>query len=268
MRPTGRASRPVAVLGAMVLITALTTAAWSGPGPRSDPVGLTGYQASAACNPPGQVLDLSAWKLTLPTGSAGSPEEVSEQSLSSYGGSQWFRTTPACDGVVFRAPVDGVTTKGSSYPRSELREMGSGDSAASWSADSGTHWLAVTEAFTSLPEGKPELVGAQIHDDSDDIAVFRLEGTKLYVTDGDNPHYQLVDGDYQLGTVFDAAFLVTGGMVGAYYNGRLVAQISRSFSNAYFKVGAYTQANCSRVSQCHDGNFGETVVYSLAVGHE
>jgi hypothetical protein len=57
-------------------------------------------------------------------------------------------------------------------------------------------------------------------------------------------------------------------MVGAYYNGQLVAQISRSFSNAYFKVGAYTQANCERVAPCGDGNYGETVVYSLAVGHD
>ena len=260
MRPTGRAPRPLAILGAMVLIGMVTGSA--GP-----PVERTAYGRSGACSSPGQLLDLSVWKLTLPTGSQGAPEEVNEQSLSDYGGSPWFRTTPDC-GVAFRAPVDGVTTKGSSYPRSELREMGAGDSAASWSADSGTHWLAVTEAFTSLPEGKPELVGAQIHDDSDDIAVFRLEGTRLYVTNGDDPHYQLVTDDYRLGTVFDAAFLVTGGMVGAYYNGRLVAQISRSFSHAYFKVGAYTQANCARVSPCDDGNYGETVVYSLAVGHE
>ncbi len=46
----------------------------------------------------------------------------------------------ACDGVQFRAPVDGVTTSGSSYPRSELREMtDSGSSEASWSSTSGTH---------------------------------------------------------------------------------------------------------------------------------
>jgi hypothetical protein len=256
----------------MVLITVIRPApglpAGSRIGPRIENVERTAIEQSTACSPPAQLLDLSVWKLTLPTGSAGSPEEVNEQSLSSYGGSQWFRATPDCDGVAFRAPVDGVTTKGSSYPRSELREMGAGNQAAAWSADSGTHWLAVTEAFTSLPQGKPELVGAQIHDDKDDVSVFRLEGSKLYITNGDNPHYKLVTDAYQLGTVFDAAFLVTNGMVGAYYNGQLVAQISRSFSNAYFKVGAYTQANCARVSPCDEGNYGETVVYSLAVGHE
>lgn len=261
MRPTGRASRLAALLGAMVFITVARPPGYRG----TIAVARTAYDQ---CGSPGQLLDLSVWKLTLPTGSQGAPEEVGERNLSGYGGSPWFRTTPDCGGVAFRAPVDGVTTKGSSYPRSELREMGAGDSAAAWSADSGTHWLAVTEAFTSLPEGKPEVVGAQIHDDKDDISVFRLEGTRLYVTDGDNPHYQLVTDDYQLGTVFDAAFLVTGGMVGAYYNGRLVAQISRSFSNAYFKVGAYTQANCARVSPCDDGNYGETVVYALEVGHD
>jgi hypothetical protein len=168
--------------------------------------------------------------------------------------------------VVFRAPVNGATTKGSRYPRSELREMSQGGKAG-WSATSGLHWMAVTEAFTALPRGKPELVGAQVHDAADDIAVFRLEGRNLWITNGDNPHYQLITGDYRLGTVFDAGFLVTAGKLGAYYNGRLVAQIDRAFTGAYFKAGAYTQANCSN-APCSADNYGETVIYSLAVGHQ
>jgi hypothetical protein len=169
---------------------------------------------------------------------------------------------------MFRSAVDGVTTKGSSYPRSELREMGDGGSAAGWSSSSGTHTMTVTEAFTKLPDGKPQLVGAQIHDASDDVSVFRLEGSNLYVTDGDNPHFKLVTGDYALGTKFQARYVVSDGSVKAYYNGQLQATLAKSFSGAYFKAGAYTQANCEKVSPCDSGNYGETMIYDLRVSHE
>lgn len=221
--------------------------------------------AAAGCGP-GQVLDLSSWKLQLPIGASEKPAEIEPTNLGRATGSRFFESTPDCAGVVFRAPVNGVTTKGSKNPRSELREMSGGAAKAAWSAGSGVHWMAVTEAFTALPKGKPHLVGAQVHDDKDDVTVFRLEGANLYVTNGDDPHYKLVTDSYRLGTVFEAAFLVTQNMVGAYYNGQLVAVIERPFSGAYFKAGAYTQANCSN-SPCSPDNYGETVIYSLDIGH-
>ncbi|HEX4356591.1 MAG TPA: polysaccharide lyase family 7 protein [Pseudonocardia sp.] len=221
-----------------------------------------------SCRYPAQILDLKGWKLTLPTGSAGSPKEITQPALATFTSSPWFQPTSDCAAVAFRSAVDGVTTKGSSYPRSELREMGDGDSAAGWSSSSGTHTMTVTEAFTKLPEGKPQLVGAQIHDASDDISVFRLEGTSLYVTDGNNPHFKLVTSDYALGTRFQARYEVSGGTVKAYYNGQLQATLAKSFSGAYFKAGAYTQANCEKASPCDSGNYGETMIYNLQVSHE
>jgi hypothetical protein len=98
--------------------------------------------------------------------------------------------------------------------------------------------------------------------------VFRLEGTKLYVTKGDDTHYQLITGDYQLGTVFEAKFVVSGGTVKAYYNGALQATITQKFSGASFKAGAYTQANCEKSSPCSDDNYGEVVIHGLTVTHE
>jgi len=221
-----------------------------------------------SCRYPAQILDLKAWKLTLPTGSAGSPKEITQPALATFTSTPWFQPTSDCAAVVFRSAVDGVTTKGSSYPRSELREMGDGGSAAGWSSSSGTHTMTVTEAFTKLPEGKPQLVGAQVHDESDDVSVFRLEGSNLYVTDGDNPHFKLVTSDYSLGTRFQARYVVSDGTVKAYYNGQLQATLAKSFSNAYFKAGAYTQANCEKASPCDSGNYGETMIYDLQVSHE
>lgn len=215
---------------------------------------------------PDTILDLSRWKLTLPTGSGHRPTQILPLNLAQALNSPFFQSTPTCNGVVFRAPVTGITTPGSHYPRSELREMADDTTPAAWSSTVGTHWLGVYEAFTALPRGRPALVGAQIHDATDDISVFRLEGSRLWITNGDNPHYRLATDQYQLGTVFSAGYLVTHGQVGAYYNGKLVAQIARAFSNGYFKAGAYTQANCTN-AQCDPNNVGETVIYALTTGH-
>jgi Alginate lyase len=223
------------------------------------------------CRYPGDVLDLRGWKLTLPIGTPDKPtqpEEIRQPELADFEISPWFQPTADCTGVAFRAPIDAPTTSGSHYPRSELREMtADGSENASWSSTSGTHTMTVTEAFTGLPQGKPHLVGAQIHDDDDDITVFRLEGTNLYVTDGDNPNYKLITDNYVLGTKFEAKFVVSAGVVQAFYNGQLQATLAKNFSDAYFKAGAYTQANCERAAPCTPGNYCETVIYHLAVTH-
>jgi hypothetical protein len=146
--------------------------------------------------------------------------------------------------------------------------MGPDGEPASWSSGSGTHTFVVDEAFTALPQGRPNLVGAQIHDDSDDISVFRLEGSSLYVTKGSNPHYKLITGDYVLGTRYEAKYVVSGGTVSAYYNGVLQTSFKDDFSDAYFKAGAYTQANCEEDGvPCSSSNYGETTIYGLQVSH-
>jgi hypothetical protein len=144
---------------------------------------------------------------------------------------------------------------------------GGGGTNAGWSSTSGTHTMVLTEAFTKLPDGKPQVVGGQIHDADDDISVFRLEGSNLYVTNGDDTHYQLVTSKYVLGTPFEAKYVVSGGVVRAYYNGQLVATINKAFTGAYFKAGAYTQANCANSSPCTAANYGEVLVYNLKVTH-
>jgi hypothetical protein len=216
----------------------------------------------------GTGVDLSEWKLTLPVGSTGKPTEVNHPRADAPADPHWFGQT-ADHAVAFRAPVNGVTTSGSHYPRSELREMSDdGSTAAGWSSTSGVHTMRVVEAFTHLPSGKSELVGAQIHDASHDITVFRLEGTNLYITDDQNPHYKLVASGYQLGTPFEAKYVVSGGQVHAFYNGTEQATIAApSLTGAYFKAGAYTQANCTNSSPCSDDNYGETLIYQLQVTH-
>lgn len=247
-------------------IAALATTAALGA--LTAPAGAEARTRAGDCDYPAQQLDLTDWKETLPTGSSGSPTEIKQPALSTYAVDPWFTVNPACTGVQFRAAVNGVTTSGSSYPRSELREMAdNGSSNASWSATSGTHTMVFREAFKHLPNDKSEVVGAQIHDDSDDVTVFRLEGSNLYVTKGDDSHYKLVTDSYALNTVYEGKFVVSDGQIKVYYNGTLEATIAHTGGGNYFKAGAYTQANCDKSAPCSDSNYGEVHIYKLDVTH-
>lgn len=226
------------------------------------------------CSPPAQVLNLKNWKITLPVDdpdqSGRQPLEVVQPRLDGYALPPWFIPAAACDGVQFRSAVDGVTTQNSTYPRSELREMtDNGASPASWSSNSGTHTIVIDQAITHVPNDRPHVVVGQIHDGEDDVSVFRLEGTKLYITKGDTRHHKLITDKYVLGTRFQAKFEVSNGQIRAYYNGVLQVTIPASFSGAYFKAGVYTQANCSKSksSPCDSSNYGQATVYRVTVMH-
>lgn len=219
------------------------------------------------CEVPADVLDLTNWYEGLPIGDDGEPKNVYQPELDSYSVDPWFTVTDDCDGVQFRAAVNGVTTSGSSYPRSELREM-NGDEKVAWSSTSGTHTMVINEEVTQLPEERPNIVVGQIHGEDDDVSVFRVEGHNLYITKDDTSDYQLVTDDFQLNTPFEAKFVVSDGTITAYYNGEKVATIDWDFDGAYFKAGAYTQANCEKSDPCSDDNYGEVIIHSLTVTHE
>jgi hypothetical protein len=225
---------------------------------------------------PGQLIDLTNWKITLPLASPNDedePLEILQPALARYIANPWFLLNPERSGVIFRAPVNGTTTSGSDYPRSELREMTSnGLVRASWSSTRGTHTMLIDQAITAVPQTKRHVVAGQIHDSDDDVIVIRLEYPKLYVhVDGKN--VLTLDENYVLGERFTAQFVVSGGKTAVYYNGSTtpVYILNKSYNNAYFKAGAYTQSNCDREgssSLCSENNFGEVVIYQLAVRHE
>lgn len=218
------------------------------------------------CDYPADVVDLGRWKLQLPAGEEEDPDEVKPPELSEFRSRPWFVATADCDAVRFRAPVDGVTTGGSGYPRSELREM-EGEDEAEWSVDEGVHTMVIDQSITHLPKGKPHVVAGQIHGGDDDLTTFRLEGSKLYITNGDDAHHELVTSDYELGSRFTAKFVASDGEIKAYVDDVLQTTIESDSSSAYFKVGAYTQANCENASPCTEDNYGEVVLHGLTVRH-
>jgi hypothetical protein len=167
---------------------------------------------------------------------------------------------------VFRANAGGSHTPNSSYPRSELREMTNGGSSnAAWNPSSGTHTMTVNLSMsTGTLVAKKHVVGAQVHDANDDVCVFRLEDTSLYVTNGDDPHGTLITSSYVGGTMFEAKFVGSGGSIKCYYNGSLVATRPCG-GGAYFKAGCYTQSNTSKGDAANA--YGEVRIRSVVVSH-
>jgi hypothetical protein len=198
-----------------------------------------------------QDVDLRPWKLTLPVGR---PDEV--QDVDGFE-SDHFQKTP--DGLRFRAPVEGATTKGSSYPRCELREKG-----AAWSTSDGTHTMELTQAITRLPAKKPHVVAGQIHDAKDDVIMIRLEGTKLFV-EGGGKSLGMLDPAYRLGTFFTVKVVAAGGRIRVDYEGAPKVAVERRAEGCYFKAGVYTQSNLAKGDVA--GEVGEVLIRSLSVTH-
>ena len=223
-------------------------------------------QGGAAAGLPAELLDLSSWKLTLPTGEAESPSEIVQPALATFELAPYFHVVGQA--VLFRAHAGGVTTSGSGYPRSELREMTSdGSDEAAWSMTSGTHSLTIRQAITHLPVVKPHVVAGQIHDAEDDVVMIRLEGEHLFVEGGGEELGDL-NPSYQLGTEFTVRIVAAGGVIAIYYDDLLTpkVEVPSDAADCYFKAGAYTQSNLERGDD--QAAYGEVAIYDLEVTHE
>lgn len=226
------------------------------------------FEVGAKRRLPAGVLDLTNWKLTLPVGSEDDPDEaieIKQPALAEFEEAPYFHVNSAGTGVVFRAHAGGATTSGSSYPRSELREMkNGGKDNASWSSASGTHILTVREAITAVPSVKPHVVAAQIHDKEDDVLMVRLENKRLFV-EADGDEVGLLDAAYVLGTPFTIELRATSAGIRVSYNGTHKVTYDKAGSGWYFKAGCYTQSNEDRGDDADA--YGEVVISDLSVEH-
>ena len=181
--------------------------------------------------------------------------------------SPFFQVDPQRDGVVFTANAGGVTTKNSTYPRSELREM-NGEEKASWSNRTGTHTLTVRQAVTELPKAKPELVtrtdprrGERRHGGAagGQAADRPVRGDK-----GGKKEF-VVDLDYTLGTPYDLRLVATDGAHRRRLQRQAAGSIAQSGSGWYFKTGSYLQSNTEK-GDAADA-VGKVVLYQVGVTH-
>jgi poly(beta-D-mannuronate) lyase len=219
---------------------------------------------AAATGIPAQVLDLRHWKIALPvdTPHTGQPDEIKQPELSNFVLPPYFYTGKG--GVIFQAHAGGATTKNSSYPRSELREMSSSGGNAAWSNTSGTHTMTIRQAIMATPSAKPHVVAGQIHDGSDDVVMVRLEGKHLFVEADGTPIGTLQEG-YVLGTPFTVKIETSGGQIRVFYNDLQKVSYDRPGSGFFFKAGVYTQSNPSKGES--PDSYGQVVIYALQVTH-
>jgi poly(beta-D-mannuronate) lyase len=207
---------------------------------------------------PGQVLDLSSWKISLPT--TPDPTQIVMPELADYSDPS-FRVVSA---VQFTAPVGGGVQNGSKYPRSELREMNPDGTAAAWSTTQGRHSMQLVQRITHLPTVKSELVAGQIHDAHEYVVLIRLSSTELSV-EYDGESIGMLDDEYVLSTVFTLRIEASGGFIDVLYNGKLKAHQADTRDGCYFKAGCYTQSNNSTGDA--PGDFGRVEILELTVQH-
>lgn len=260
---------------------------------------------------PAKILDLSQWKITIPVKvdhpdskekeKGKKTSEITQPYLANYQLPPWLRVVNYLDtktgtqkkGVAFRAPVKGdpdAKTPNTDYLRSELRQMMEADNTKeiSWnSSDPGERSMTIVQAVTALPKQKGEMVVGQIHgkfkdkngkDKQDDVIVFRVERDKtgkiaVWVNvDGSNK-YKL-DDNYELGKIFKVKFSVKDGKTYVYYNdgsNPFGPPLETSYSEAFFKAGAYTQSSCGTEGDpqlCSNDNYGEVVIFDLKLEHK
>ena len=126
---------------------------------------------------------MTQWKITLPTDWKGtfSGAAAEVKNLIGYMNLKYFYT--GSDGaMVFRAPVEGATTSGSRYARTELREM-NGSERAAWTIEQGgimNATLKVDQAPTLFNESKGRVVIGQVHGQNDELV--RLYWEKAHFT--------------------------------------------------------------------------------------
>jgi hypothetical protein len=229
-------------------------------------------------------IDLTHWRLTLPTGRKHDPTEILAPQLSSgYQNSRYFTDTSA--GLYFFAPVDGLTTKGSSYPRSELREGNPDGSLYNWhDTDFRTSELSATLRVVQLPSTGKLVVG-QIHGLQNGQPLVKLEvdngnlkalardkpagssvshplngpdGKQLHFAIGESFSYRIKVGNSVDGKTQSLGVSINGNEVWS-------QQLDASWRDVglYFKAGAYVQDNTGPSTEG-----GGAIFTALSIGHK
>ncbi|MBM1172057.1 polysaccharide lyase family 7 protein [Microvirga arabica] len=227
-------------------------------------------------------FDLSNWKLTLPVDSSGgtSGTAVEVKNLIDYQHSRYFYT--GSDGAMtFMASADGATTSGSSYARSELREM-KGTEKAAWNLTQGgimTATLEVDAAPNREGVGGKIVVG-QIHGQDKELVRLYWENGKMYFANdqagsgNSETKFYFVDSSGQQPSVsLDEKFSYTIDAKGSdlevtiYADGQIYKSVTKinnvwQSDTFYFKAGAYLGAN-----ETNGSGYGQTSFYDLRFNH-
>ncbi len=223
---------------------------------------------------PATVFDLANWRIKVPdaAGTTYSPSELATLN------NDFFCLTD--DGaMVFYAPVDGGTD-GSTYPRSELREMVDPSSSSVGWVVTGTHTMSAQTTVTLEPSNGKNVI-AQVDSLTDDIlAKIQWDNDRIRVQlrqinpDGTPGSYEDYWFDSQntsfpVGTTFDWDMTVENGVLSVTVDGETVTRdftlLETSPSDYvddefYFSAGSQPQDNVL-------DTVGEVLFHTFAVTH-
>ena len=232
---------------------------------------------------PSSNIDLSDWKLQLPIDAKGAfgGKAAEVKVLTNYAHQEYFHT--GNDGaVVLAAPVNGATTGGSIYARSELREM-NGSAPAEWGLSQGGR-LSATMQVDAAPIQSDgtygKVVVGQIHGGDGQLVRLAWEdGTLFFANDitsngqkdvhiellnaaGKQPSVSLNETFAYTLDVSDNRLTVSVQADGQTYSSS--SQINHAWSdNAfYFKAGAYLGVN-----EKGGQGIGQVSLFALDVEH-
>jgi hypothetical protein len=227
-------------------------------------------------------FDLSGWKLTVPVGRPDNRKKALEvYKLEGYASSHFFA---AADGaMVFKAPVNGVTTSGSKYPRSELREMNK-DQEAAWKLSEGGTMTATlkVDKVPKTSEGDPgRIIVGQIHGEKEEPIRLYWDKETLYFMndrsgdDDDENKFEFHDANGEtpsvsLGEKFSYKIDVRGDTldVTVYADGKKYTSVTKlnpvwNSDTFYFKAGVYLGVNKKQGAK----GFGQVSFYALDYSH-
>lgn len=171
---------------------------------------------------------------------------------------KYFYSDDTDGAIVFTVPSDGETTKGSNYPRTELRQTGSG---SDWQlTDVSTHYLRVLCRVIEVAQPKPQVIIGQVHGSTNDSEIVKIRWT------GDKPGLCYIEARFQkndktkeeygvslarnltLGDMIDYTITMTKGTITVTINNESTSQTyTTQFYGTndqyYFKAGNYLQYN-------------------------
>lgn len=235
---------------------------------------------------PSDIISLKGWKITLPLDEeykdsstankvserARPAVEIVDEDLIDYEYAPYFQVDD--NGVRFRAHVAGATTKGSKYPRCELRQrVGGGNNY--WSVKD--EQSLVTEfKVTAVPVMKPEISMVQIHGPEDEPLRVQYHAKKgVYIVWNESNRDTKNALKYELGQMLRVEVTVKDSYITCKIKNldtsdSYVKVWKSSDETGYFKVGAYTQSSMF-LNEIQGGAYpdepldayGEMIVYKL-----
>jgi poly(beta-D-mannuronate) lyase len=198
--------------------------------------------------PPGQNFNLSNFQLQTPFASGSSVQVISQPALATYTSSVFY--TAADGAMTFWCPVNGATTGGTSYPRSELRDLNE------WPVSS-THTLTATCRVLQQPSNGNTIIG-QVHGNISGTELCKLRFSNGTVEAGVKPQLggaetRLFIGNYSVGATLNYTIKVSNHLLTVTVNGSTVTHSLNSSWDAetryYFKAGTYPQDNVGTSSE-------------------